>query len=91
MAKLCSKVQPGYSKSVDKVRQALLDSTKANPQSFDLLQFLEPTVMQNTRYLTENLPEEEDKKETKDAEKEKDSLEKTVNIRFANYSAMVRA
>jgi hypothetical protein len=45
--------------------------------------------MKKRRYLIETI--EEIKTDNEDETKEKETLEKSVNIRFANYSAMIRS
>ena len=101
LARLCETVPDGYSKSLDKVRQKLLvdnDST--------VLQYM-PTSGDNAlkaekdrRYLSVGYGSSDSDKDNAamteeewlaKEKKEIEEVEKTVTIRFANYSTLMRA
>lgn len=96
MAKLCNDVKDGYSKSLDKIRQKLVKD--GDPT---ILQYMPKDIQkheQERRYLAIGYGDEktEDKEMTEEEwlEKEKkeiEEVEKTVNIRFANYTTLMRA
>jgi hypothetical protein len=96
LAKLCNEVKDGYSKSLDKVRQKLVKD--ADPT---ILQYMPRDVQkheQDRRYLALNYGDEkiEEKQMTEEEwlekeRKEIEEVEKTVNIRFANYTTLMRA
>lgn len=101
LAKLCNLVPKDYSKSLEKIRQKLIDDGDET-----ILQHM-PTLDQggtkaekNRRYLALNYGSENNDMENQAlseeewlAKEQKDieEVEKTVNIRFANYTTMMRA
>ena len=96
MAKLCNVVKDGYSKSLDKIRIKLLKD--ADPT---ILQYMPTDIKKHEkerRYLAIGYGDEKtaEKEMTEEEwlEKEKkeiEEVEKTVNIRFANYTTLMRA
>ena len=102
LAKLCNEVKDGYSKSLDKIREGLL---KENDPHVVQYIFSNPDcekIMKSRRYLALNYGENlegsvDDKKEITEEEwlekekKEIEEVEKTVTIRFANYTTLMRA
>jgi hypothetical protein len=96
LAKLCNEVKDGYSKSLDKVRQKLVKD--GDPT---ILQYMPRDVQKHEkerRYLPLNYGDEKiDEKQMTEEEwlekerKEIEEVEKTVNIRFANYTTLMRA
>jgi hypothetical protein len=87
LAKICKEVPFGYSKSVDKVRQTLEEE-----KNQEIVQYFTENVEKNKRYLNAELEEPivEDIKVPEDPIKELEKLEKTVSIRFANFSQLVK-
>jgi hypothetical protein len=98
LAKLCNEVKEGYSKSIDKIRTKLVtekDETivqylTSKPEGRD--------VEFKRRYLAENYGDSKKQDEVMTEEewlqkekKEIEEIEKTVTIRFANYSTLMRA
>lgn len=99
LAKLCNEVKEGYSKSLDKIRENLLKQNDPH-----VIQYISSNpnclkIMRSRRYLAHNYGEnvEEDDKEITEEEwlekekKEIEEVEKTVTIRFANYTTLMRA
>lgn len=102
LARLCNTVKEGYSKSLDKVRQKLLADDEATviqhmPNSSQKASQSE----HDRRYLAQNYGDEtngvDSEKHMTEEEwlekerKEIQEVEKTVTIRFANYSTLMRA
>ena len=101
LAKLCNDVKDGYSKSLDKVRQTLIASKDGT-----ILQYLDSHPegkkhLLERRYLPLNYGEESKESDIEKSmseeewlikeRKEIEEVEKTVTIRFANYSTLMRA
>lgn len=102
IAKLCNQVKDGYSKSLDKVRQKLVaDNQETVIQYMPSNNQTAKDSLQKRRYLALNYGDEksnqDDEKEMTEEEwlekekKEIEEVEKTVNIRFANYTTLMRA
>jgi len=101
MARLCDEVKDGYSKSLDKVRVKLHQDS--DPK---ILQFM-PSQSDDggrsefeRRYLALNYGDEKESEENKEMteeewlakeKKEIEEVQKTVNIRFANYTTLMKA
>ncbi len=79
LAKLCKLVPLGYSKSLDKIRVALVDH--GHPE---ILQFLDNEIEDKFRYLPELISE------SPRLEEQKKEEDQTI-IRFANYTQLLRA
>lgn len=102
LAKLCNTVKEGYSKSLDKIRAKLLADDEPT-----VIQYMPRSSQkanqseQDRRFLALNYGDEKngvdsDKQMTEEEWLEKErkeiaEVEKTVTIRFANYSTLMRA
>jgi len=101
MAKLCNHVADGYSKSLDKVRQKLVADNDATVLQYITINVAGNKFEKDRRFLALNYGDdskndETDKEITEDEwlakeKKEIEEVEKTVSIRFANYSTLMRA
>ena len=101
IAKLCNQVPDGYSKSLDKVRQKLVADNDATVCQYMPVNEACKKHEKDRRYLAlnygdDNKNEENDKEMTEEEwlakeKKEIEEVEKTVSIRFANYSTLMRA
>ncbi len=90
LAKICREVDVGYSKSIDKVRNELLIKG-----DHEITQFIQSDIENTKRYIDNKIESEEQKtasieEEKKDPQKEQENLEKTVVIKFANFSTLVK-
>ena len=101
MAKLCNHVADGYSKSLDKVRIKLVADNDATVMQYMTINDSGKKYEKDRRYLAlnygdDNKNDETDKEMTEEEwlakeKKEIEEVEKTVSIRFANYSTLMRA
>lgn len=101
MSKLCNHVADGYSKSLDKVRQKLIADNDATVLQYMTISDSGKKHEKDRRYLAlnygdDNKNDETDKEMTEEEwlakeKKEIEEVEKTVSIRFANYSTLMRA
>jgi len=101
LAKLCNHVADGYSKSLDKVRQKLIADNDATVLQYVTIADSGKKHEKDRRYLALNYGDdskndETDKEMTEEEwlakeKKEIEEVEKTVSIRFANYSTLMRA
>jgi len=100
LAKLCNEVKEGYSKSLDKIRTKLINTSDPTVTQYINTSKEGKRSEQERRYLALNYGEEatgEAEKEITEEEwlekekKEIEEVEKTVTIRFANYSTLMRA
>lgn len=102
LARLCNEVKEGYSKSLDKVRESLLKQNDPHVVQYISTSPNGEKIMKARRYLALNYGDNVG--EAKDAEKEIteeewlerekkeiEEVEKTVTIRFANYTTLMRA
>ena len=95
---MCNEVTEGYSKSLDKIRQKLISDNDPT-----ILQYMPKSAAkheQDRRYIAfgygEEKADEIDKSMTEEEwllkeKKEIEEVEKTVTIRFANYTTLMRA
>lgn len=99
LAKLCNEVKKDYSKSLEKIRNKLLSDKDGTILQHMPCEQLGKTNEANRRYLALNYGDQESKIDQTMTEeewlvkerKEIEEVEKTVAIRFANYSVLMRA
>lgn len=102
LARLCNEVRDGYSKSLDKIREALLKENDPHVVQYISSHQNGEKVMKARRFLAVNYGDnvgektdpEKDITEEEWLDKEKkeiEEVEKTVTIRFANYTTLMRA
>ena len=102
LARLCNEVKEGYSKSLDKVRDSLLKQNDPHIIQYISTSTKGDKILKARRYLAlnygDNVGEQNDaEKEVTEEEwlekerKEIEEVEKTVTIRFANYTTLMRA
>lgn len=102
LAMLCSEVPEAYSKSLDKIRTKLLDENDDTVLQYMLSNDKGIECEKNRRFIPLNYGSapgeavDEEKQITEEEwlakeQKEIEEVEKTVNIRFANYTTLMRA